>query len=475
MDYKFKTKPYEHQLQAIKDCKDKVNWAFFMDMGTGKTKTTIDNLGMLYQEKKIESALIIAPKSVYAMWEKEINTHLSDDIHRYIQVWNLTKTKKINIIKSKLTDTFSILLMNVEALSNKNGFENALSFLYYNKKSAIIIDEATTIKNPKAKRTKHIHKIAPLAVVRRILTGSPITKSPLDLYAQCKFLDTSLLGYDSYYAFRARYAEMHTIYTGANQQVQIPKFYKNLDELEYKIKTFSTRIKKEDCLDIPEKIYEQRYVTLKNKQELLYEKLKQKAFAVLNDSTVSFTNKLTEILRLHQVTNGFVKNDNGETEELDNPKMEELMTVLDEINGKAIIWANYVKNIEDIAYEISKKYGKGSCVTMYGATSVDTRKKICHDFQTDPNVRFFIGNPTVGGYGLTLTAAGYVIYFSNNYNLEVRLQSEDRAHRIGQKKNVVYIDIIAKQTIDEKIVDALNKKLTISGETLGEEIKTWLN
>ena len=315
MDYKFKTKPYEHQLQAIKDCKDKVNWAFFMDMGTGKTKTTIDNLGMLYQEKKIESALIIAPKSVYAMWEKEINTHLSDDIHRYIQVWNLTKTKKINIIKSKLTDTFSILLMNVEALSNKNGFENALSFLYYNKKSAIIIDEATTIKNPKAKRTKHIHKIAPLAVVRRILTGSPITKSPLDLYAQCKFLDTSLLGYDSYYAFRARYAEMHTIYTGANQQVQIPKFYKNLDELEYKIKTFSTRVKKEDCLDLPEKIYEQRYVTLKNKQELLYEKLKQKAFAVLNDSTVSFTNKLTEILRLHQVTNGFVKNDDGKVHE----------------------------------------------------------------------------------------------------------------------------------------------------------------
>ncbi|WP_395006983.1 SNF2-related protein, partial [Cypionkella sp.] len=237
MDYKFKTKPYEHQLQAIKDCKDKVNWAFFMDMGTGKTKTTIDNLGMLYQEKKIESALIIAPKSVYAMWEKEINTHLSDDVSRYIQVWNLTKTKKINIINHKLLDTFSILLMNVEALSSKNGFENALLFLRINKKSAVIIDEATTIKNPKAKRTKHIHKIAPLAVVRRILTGSPITKSPLDLYAQCKFLDTTLLGYDSFYAFRARYAEMHTIYTGANQQVQIPKFYKNLDELEYKIKT----------------------------------------------------------------------------------------------------------------------------------------------------------------------------------------------------------------------------------------------
>jgi SNF2 family DNA or RNA helicase len=150
------------------------------------------------------------------------------------------------------------------------------------------------------------------------------------------------------------------------------------------------------------------------------------------------------------------------------------MTVLDEINGKAIIWANYIHNIKEISEAIEKEYGKGSYVTMYGATSVEDRKQVCEDFQTNDKVRFFIGNPTVGGYGLTLHAASYVIYYSNNYNLEVRLQSEDRAHRIGQTKNVLYIDIIAEETVDEKIVSALNRKLTLSAQTLGEEIKTWL-
>jgi SNF2 family DNA or RNA helicase len=151
------------------------------------------------------------------------------------------------------------------------------------------------------------------------------------------------------------------------------------------------------------------------------------------------------------------------------------MTVLDEINGKAIIWANYIHNIEQIADKIKQEYGKDSYVTMYGATDVEDRKRVCDAFQTDTKVKFFIGNPTVGGYGLTLHAASYVIYYSNNYNLEVRLQSEDRAHRIGQTKNVLYIDIIAEDTVDEKIVSALDKKLSLSAKTLGEEIKTWLS
>jgi len=474
MEYQFKTVPYQHQLDALKDCENKENWAFFMDMGTGKTKTTIDNIGILYLKGEIDSALIVAPKSVYAMWEKEIENHLSDQIKTYIQLWNVKKKIKYDLMKETVPDRLNILLMNVEAFSTKNGLTGASLFFKKHPKSVFVIDEATSIKNQKAKRTKNLLALSPLALVRRILTGSPVTKSPLDLFTQCKFLSSALLGYDSYYSFRSRYAEMQSIYTGPNTQIMIPKFYKNLDELEKKIKTFSTRVKKEDCLDIPPKVYEQRKVSLTGKQKEVYERLKHHAMTVLNDSTVSFNNQLTEILRLHQVTNGFVKNDDGEIEEFNNPKLDELMTVLDEINGKAIIWANYIKNIEDIKARIEKEYGKGSCVEMYGATSVDARKKVCHDFQTNDKVRFFIGNPTVGGYGLTLHAASYVIYFSNSYNLEVRLQSEDRAHRIGQTKNVLYIDIIAEDTVDEKIVSALDKKLVLSAKTMGEEIKTWL-
>jgi len=445
-----------------------------MDMGTGKTKTTIDNLGILYKEGKIESALIVAPKSVYAMWEKEITNHLPDDIERIIQVWNLTKKPSINLIYHRALGIFNIMLMNVEAFSTVNGVTAAKLFFKHHPKAAFIIDEATTIKNQKAKRTKSILKLAPDAAYRRILTGSPITKSPLDLFTQCKFLSPKLLGYESFYAFRARYAEMHTIQMGPHTQVMIPKFYKNLDELEKRIKTFSTRVRKEDCLDIPPKVYEQRKIQLKGKQAEVYKRLKQNAITILNDATVSFNNQLTEILKLHQVANGFVKTDEGIVETFNNPKLDELMTVLDEINGKAIIWATYIHNIKEIAEAIEKEYGKGSYVTMYGATSVEDRKQVCEDFQTNDKVRFFIGNPTVGGYGLTLHAATYVIYYSNNYNLEVRLQSEDRAHRIGQTKNVLYIDIIAEDTVDEKIVSALDRKLTLSAQTLGEEIKTWL-
>jgi len=474
MEYQFKTLPYQHQLDALKDCANKDNWAFFMDMGTGKTKTTIDNLGILYLKGEIDSALIVAPKSVYSMWETEIQNHLSSQIKTCIQIWNSTKKSKYDLMTQIIPDHLNILLMNVEAFSTKNGTEGAMMFFNKHPKSAFVIDESTSIKNQKAKRTKNILKLAPSAVIRRILTGSPVTKSPLDLFTQCKFLSPLLLGYDSYYAFRSRYAEMQSIYTGVNTQIMIPKFYKNLGELEQKIKTFSTRIKKEDCLDIPPKVYEQRKVHLTGKQKEVYDRLKQHAMTVLNDSTVSFNNQLTEILRLHQVTNGFVKNDDGVIEEFNNPKLDELMTVLDEINGKAIIWATYIKNIEDIKEKIEKEYGKESCVAMYGATSVDARKQMCFDFQNNDKVRFFIGNPTVGGYGLTLHAASYVIYFSNNYNLEVRLQSEDRAHRIGQTKNVLYIDIIAENTVDEKIVSALDKKLILSAKTMGDEIKTWL-
>tara|TARA_R100001086_G_scaffold2443_2_gene1722 strand:+ start:18408 stop:19814 length:1407 start_codon:yes stop_codon:yes gene_type:complete len=467
MEYKFKTDPYEHQLSALNSCKFKTNWALFMDMGTGKTKTTIDNLGILYSHKYIDSALIIAPKSVYTIWDKEIETHLSDEIKRNIVVWNVSK--KENFDDNKL----NFFLINVEALSTKKGFEKAHKFLL-GRKAAIVLDEATTIKNMKAKRTKNILKLGPLAVVRRILTGSPVTKSPLDLFTQCKFLSPKLLGYDSFYAFRARYAEMHTIFTGVNTQVSIPKYYKNLDELEYKLKEFSTRVKKEDCLDIPPKTYEQRYVQLSGKQGIVYKRLRDNAIAIVNDNTISFQNKLTELIKLHEVTNGFVKSNDGKIEELDNPKLDEMMAILEEINGKAIIWANYIKNIDQICQKLGEKYGPNSFVKMYGATSVDGRKKACHEFQNNPAVKFFVSNPTTGGYGLTLHAASYVIYFSNNYNLEVRLQSEDRAHRIGQKKNVTYIDLIVKNTVDEKIVGALDKKLNLAAETLGEKIKSWI-
>ena len=199
------------------------------------------------------------------------------------------------------------------------------------------------------------------------------------------------------------------------------------------------------------------------------------ALAIVEDSTISFSNKLTEIIKLHQVCNGFTKNDDGEIMGLHDSKINALDEILEETDGKVIIWANYIYNIKQIIMFLKKKYGEDSVVSIYGEVNVEDRKKAVERIQTDEKTRFMVGNPTTGGFGLTLTACNTVIYFSNNYNLEVRKQSEDRAHRMGQKGTVVYIDIVARNTLDEAIMKSLTNKGQIAAKTLGEEdLRDWL-
>ncbi len=471
--YPYKTKPFDHQRTALNKSAEQNSYAYFMEMGTGKTKTAIDNIGYLYLKNQIDTVLIIAPKSVYTIWSKEIEAHLPDVVEKDIFQWKLDKPKTWNFfLKSK---KLKIFLMNVEALSGKNGFKEAESFLKKFPKNFTVIDESTTIKNPKAKRTKYILSLSKYIKFKRILTGSPVTKSPLDLYSQCYFLDPKLLGFESFYSFRNRYAEMQQIQMGANRFISIPKYYKNIEELEFKLDKFSYRVRKDECLDLKPKVRQKRHVTMSSEQGILYEKLRRRALAIIGDSTISFSNKLTEMIKLHQVTNGFCKNDDGELMEFGKQKINALEEIIEETDDKIIIWANYIYNIEQIKQFLTDKYGKESFVEIYGATKVKDRQSAIESFQNNPNVRFFVSNPTTGGYGLTLTAANTVVYFSNNYNLEVRKQSEDRAHRSGQKGTVVIIDIITQNTIDEKIMKALTLKGQIAAKTLGEEeLKDWL-
>lgn len=466
--YKFKTKPYDHQIKALQESWNKKEYAWFMEMGTGKTKVAIDNIGILNQQNFIDTAIIVAPKSVYLNWEDEIANHLADEVPYSIYSWN--KSKK-NIDSKKL----KVYLINTEALSHKSGVTFVKDILIKNPKNIFVIDESTAIKNQSALRTKSILKLSQLALYKRILTGSPVTKSPLDLYTQCAFLSPELLGFSSFYSFRARYAVMDAVHVGNQRYIHVPKYYVNLDELNSKLRTFSYRVRKDECLDLPEKIKQLRTIQLTIEQRNVYNNLKEKAIAIMQDESVSFTVKLVELLRLHQITNGFLKTDEGNIKEFkDNPKMDELLNILEQIEGKAIIWANYVHNIESITSKLIDIYGKNSVVNIYGDVDAVKRKEAVHRFQNDPECKFFVGNPSTGGFGLTLTAASYVIYFSNNYNYEVRIQSEDRAHRIGQSKNVTYIDIVAKDSVDFHIMKALQNKLQISNKTLGENVKNWI-
>jgi SNF2 family DNA or RNA helicase len=231
---------------------------------------------------------------------------------------------------------------------------------------------------------------------------------------------------------------------------------------------------KEDCLDLPDKIYMKRIITLTKKQEEVYEQMKREALAFLNGKKTTTVNALTQLMRLQQITCGHFVADDGTTQEIDSNRLDELMDVLEEVEGKALIWCHWQKDVQIIKEAILKEYGPGSVVDYYGLTPQDQRQKNKDAFQNDSKVRFFVGTPQTGGYGLTLTAANTVIYYSNGYDLEKRIQSEDRAHRIGQKKSVTYVDILAEDTVDEKIVKALRKKINIASKVMGEELRDWI-
>jgi len=479
-EYKFKTKPFEHQQKALEDSWAAEFYALFMEMGTGKSKVAIDTMGALYSEKKISASLILAPKGVYDNWIKgEIPTHLPDNISINMVRWTPSNSKKFQEeMKALVFDAFDglkIFVMNIEALSTPRGTKAAYMFMSKNPANIMIVDESTTIKNRKATRTKNIMMLAQDAKYRRILTGSPITKSPMDLYSQCAVLSTKALGFKSYYAFQNRYALVvkRSMGTRAFQEIV---GYRRLDELNEKLDTFSNRVLKEDCLDLPDKVYIKRYVPLTDEQERVYKQMKKLALAKLESGELATTaSVLTQIMRLQQICCGFLQPDEGEIEVLDNNRLKELLEITEELQGKAIIWASYTHDIQQIASSLRDRFGPEAVATYYGATPQDERQEIVDKFQ-DPKspLRFFVGQPRTGGYGITLTAATTMIYYSNSYDLEIRLQSEDRAHRIKQENKVTYIDLVSPDTIDEKILKALRSKIDLAGRVLGEEAKEWL-
>ena len=477
MNYKFKTKPYGHQLDALDASWDKENFAYFMEMGTGKSKVLLDNTAVLYDKALINGLLLIAPKGVYKNWyDSEIPTHLPDHIEKKVVLWKTSdKSKKqqqtLNTMFETGTD-LHILIMNVEAFSYDFGKEFARRFLSSHK-AMMAIDESTTIKTPTAKRTRNIVKLREYAKYRRILTGSPVTNSPLDLFAQCAFLDPWLLDHSSYYTFRARYSVMKTINLGA-RSVNVVVGYRNLGELSEKIQPFSERVLKDDCLDLPKKTYMKRMVTMTGPQEKVYKEMKKYAFAQLDGKQVTTSTVMVQLMRLHQITCGHFTADDGTVQEIPSRRVDELMDILDEIEGKAVIWSHYQKDVQRLIKEIKKKYGEGSVVDYYGLTPQEERQSNIKKFQEDDKCRFFVGTTQTGGYGITLTAASTMIYFSNGYDLEKRQQSEARIDRIGQTKPMTYIDIMTEETIDEKIVKALRKKINIATEIMGEELKEWI-
>jgi len=476
MNFNYKTKPYAHQHEALVRSHNKVDYGYFMEMGCGKSKVLIDNIAWLHSQGKIDTAIIVAPKGVYRNWEiSEIPAHLPEDIEHEVYVWNPNPNKgqKEHLLEGiQEREKLRIFLVNVEGFATAKvrayleKFVRGSSFL-------LAVDESTTIKNPKAKRTKALVALGKGASFRRILTGSPVTKSPMDLYAQCGFMDKRLLGFDSFYSFQGRYAITRTQRMGGHSFQQIVG-YRNLDELSDRLQTFSYRVTKDDALDLPDKVYTIRNVGLTDKQHEHYMMLKNNAIALLDDvELVSAPAVMTQLLRLQQVLCGHLMTDDGELVEFPTKRIDALMDTIDEMAGKVIIWSRFRYDIKNIEAKIAKVHGSSSVVSYFGDTSDDDRQTAVRRFQFE-DARFFVANPQTAGYGLTLTAATNVIYYANDFNLETRVQSEDRAHRIGQKNSVTYVDFVSKGTVDEHIVKTLRSKIDLSAKTLGEEARQWL-
>ena len=297
----------------------------------------------------------------------------------------------------------------------------------------------------------------------------------MDLFSQCDFLAEKCLGFNSFYAFQSRYAVVQKRTMGARSFNEVVG-YRRLDELTDKLDPISNRVLKEDCLDLPDKIYQVYNVQLTGEQKNVYEMMKKLALAQLDNGELATTQSvLTQIMRLQQITCGHLRTDDGELRELKSNRLDALMEIVEEVQGKAIIWATWSHDLVMIADALRRRFGPEAAATYYGETPQDERQRIVTEFQKpDSPLRFFVGQPKTGGYGITLTEASTMIYYSNSYDLEIRLQSEDRAHRIGQKKPVTYIDMLTPKTIDEKIIKALRNKINLAGAVLGEQARQWL-
>jgi len=452
-DFKFKTKPFAHQLKVFMESRRKRNFALLMEQGTGKTKVALDTAAYLYLNGKIDTLVVIAPNGVHRAWvNKEIPIHMACK-HKatfYSAQMKKDQQEKFDEVL-KYKDGLRIFSFNVEAFTSLVA-QKAMMKVLKNNKVMMVVDESSKIKTPGAKRTKLITFFGRSAVCRRILTGTPVTKGPEDLFAQFKFLNPDILGFTAFYKFRARYCIM-----GGFENRQIIA-YQNTEELTENVEKSSYRVLKKDCLDLPDKIYQRHYVSMSKAQEKLYNEIKRDFITELNGNEIQAPEAITRLLRLQQILCGWFPTEHS-IEPIDkiNLRLKGLEEVLSNITGKVIIWARFRADLKAIEGLLGSQ-----AVSYHGGVSDDDREEAVNRFQNDDKVRYFISNPQAGGTGLTLTAAEYAIYYSNSFDLEQRLQSEDRCHRIGTTGNVTYIDIECQKSIDTKIIKALRDKKNLA-------------
>jgi len=508
---KFKTTPRPQQLTALELSEGQDAFAYFMTMRTGKTKVTFDDAARAWRNKEIDCLLVLAPNGVQRQWvgEDGVEKHYPEKYKAayYSGGLKAKERRAFNTLLSETNDSsyLKILTLNIESCSNAKGVK-ILNQIVRRNRCMIAIDESTRIKTPTATRTKFAVKLGREGKMRRLLNGTPITQSPLDLYSQFQFLDPNIIGMSTFVSFRSRYAIIqrvlktvgeHKFYANCEKKgidpctVDLDKLthaqlnragirpgkdmyehivdYKNLAELEAKISPFTYRLERKDVEGLPPIVSYVRDVEMRPDQRRIYKELETNACAHLgiaptdllaffmDENKVEASNGLVKLLKAQQVLGGHVKNQEGELQYIQHNRITVLLDILDDIQGKVIIWSRFQPEIQEIVSTLQNKFGREAVTEFHGKVKQADRDPNKKRFQTDPKTLYLVGQPAAGGVGQTFDAADTIINYSSDYSLYVRLQSIERATEY-EGNDIALIDMICPGTIDAKILDALKVK-----------------
>lgn len=481
--------PMKHQADAVSLGWQREGYGYLLEMGLGKSRVVIDDFCLNHMENEVDGLLLIAPKSVYTNW-----TRISDDNPGELQKWiwselsatariytyRAGKTKKeaeqVNSVMDPTAPGIRVLAINIEALAQTRDAEEIARKFMRAHRTMMVIDESTAIKDKGSQRTKICLRLAPLAAKRRILTGSPSTGSMADLWSQFEFLGPkqALLGLRTFTAFQARYCVMREIHVAGGRKIKTEVGSQNVDELRGVVAKHSFRRRKRECLDLPEKTYERREIELTKDQVRAYEELRRHAMTIVNDAEVTTDIVITQMMRMHQVVCGHVTTDEGRVVHLANNRVKELLNVVRTSGERqCVIWCNYRADVEVVVDALVREFGPESVSQWHGGLRMEERERQEGAFVAGDS-RFLVATQSSGARGRTWTCANLVIYYSNNYDLELREQSEDRTHRIGQASTVTYVDLVCPKTVDEKIIEALRAKKSVVRQVLNDGVVAWI-
>lgn len=475
--YKFKNEPKEHQFTQMKRAFDKLWFAFFFEQGLGKTYTSINLCAAWRMCNHIDAVVVMCPSSIKQVWEEEIVEHCP--IPAQISTLIAGKYGKADKFIENKTD-FQWFIIGIEAMSQGNADKYLERFLL-SRRCAFIIDESSTIKTPDTTRTDKAIKLGKYSKRRIILSGTSVTQGLEDLYTQFKFLHPDIIGFNSYYTFRANYCKTISICVGVDDRgndINTTKIvgYQNEEEFFNLIAPYTARVEKKDAwADMPEKIYTNRYVQMNPEQKRLYKEMEKDMYIEMENAVpkegVSISwyeyeakGILEKTLRLMQITGGHYPFDDGKKVTAvpipgKNPKIAELFQILNEVPGKIIIWCLYRPEIELIAEALESKLVP--YVEYHGGCDSDWKAASYNSFRKDPKVRVFLATKAAAR-GLTMVEASTAVYYSASPSLDDYEQSQDRIHRYGQTKGCNYIHLICEGTKDKDVFTSLRNKKNIA-------------